>query len=341
MQWKSGSYPLLVLCLAGAFRADSAAQDVSPFRMEGIVTEEGTQQPVSGATIQVLIESEPVVEKKVRSAKTDASGHYSVELPVGHAWEWNLQPPMGYALVRAHEHEQFATTAEQPVFRKDYQVRKGVAWPILVRAPAEALPLGRTYLSLNQQRDQEHFNAFCEVPPDGSGDVTLPLDASGEFTIQCGDVSYVLAAPEEMKLTVDKGFRTDRVTSIDQVGGGDTLLRDGEGRAAKLHGARAVVKDRTATLVIDMRVRPPTDFSPVVGRVEDAQARPLAGAKVEAAFHSEGGSATSMLTATSDVDGKFRLLIPKRERDMRVALVVTKDGYAGIDTEPREIDFAK
>src|SRR4051812_38313573 len=89
------------------------------YRMEGIVTEEGTHRPVEGVTVQVLIQSEREAKERVRSAKTDPSGNYSIALPPGHGWSWGLLPIAGYSPVKSNDLEHFATTTGQPVFRKD------------------------------------------------------------------------------------------------------------------------------------------------------------------------------------------------------------------------------
>ena len=110
------------------------AEDASRYRLEGTVTVEGTNLPLAGVEVQVLIESEPQSEKKVRSAKTNASGKYSVPLPQGHAWAWYIRPPAGYTPVKALDLQLIATTADLPVVVKNYQVRPGLAWNIDVRA---------------------------------------------------------------------------------------------------------------------------------------------------------------------------------------------------------------
>src|SRR5262245_7964095 len=183
----------VAICFLAAFAGHLTAQDSSPFRMEGFVTEEGTQRPISGATVQVLIQSERIPQDRVRSTQTDANGRYSLPLPMGHGWVWQLLPPPGYSPGQALQVEQFATTVGQPVFKKDYQVRKGTAWQIEGRAPAAALPLAKTYFTISQQRDNQYISAYCELGPNPHSWVTLPLDAAGEFRIQCGDVAYTLS----------------------------------------------------------------------------------------------------------------------------------------------------
>ena len=299
------------------------------YRMEGVVTEAGTNRPVAGATVQVLIESEHQADKRVRRATSDSQGRYSLPLPVGHAVAWLLQPPAGYVPGKVLDSEAFATTPEQPAFQKDYQVRRGTAWPVVVRLPADA-PRSRTVLFLSQQREGELFSAFGEVADDGRCVVTLPSDGAGEFHISCGDQERVLVAPGDMKLSVAKEFRTDRVSSLHPLAGGDIELRDEAGRKATLHGLQATLKDRAITLVVEMKVAAATTERHIVGRVIDTQGEPLGEVEVKL-----GNAAT----AISEANGVFRLAISQFPEGEPVSLVVTKDGYGGIDTESRAVEF--
>ena len=76
--------------------ADGVAWAKSPYRMEGVVTDSDTQEPVANTTVQVLITSESDPSKKIRKAVTDDDGRYAVELPAGHGWAWYLVLPDGY-----------------------------------------------------------------------------------------------------------------------------------------------------------------------------------------------------------------------------------------------------
>jgi hypothetical protein len=261
-------------------------------------------------------------------------------VPVGHGVAWSLLPPAGYAPAKTHDMEPFATTVGQPVFKKDYQVRKGVAWKIVVRTPEAGAPLPKTYVSGGQQRENEYVSAFCVLEPEGRGVLTL-FDIGGKFDVRCADEQRTLLAPEPLSVTTEKGFRTDRVKAVTQREGGSTELRDGGGLTATVVGASVQVADETATLVIPVQVRQALDRGIIGGRVVDASGQGIRGAKVRAALHGGGGSATSEFTATTDAAGTFQLSMPDLQTDFQVSLIVTADGYGGLDTEPRKFDFSK
>jgi thiol-disulfide isomerase/thioredoxin/5-hydroxyisourate hydrolase-like protein (transthyretin family) len=315
------------------------ADEASGFRMEGQVTEEGTGQPVADATVQVLIESEHDIESRLRTAKTDANGRYSVALPVGHAWSFGLYPPAGYVPASFDYLEMFATTRDKPVFHKDFVVRRGTVWKIELHAPAAAFPLAKTLVSGGRQQGINYLSNHSELARDGTGVLTLP-DVGGEFDIRCGDFEYRLLAPERMKLQWEKGFQSDRVSAVKEIDGGYEL-RDAEGHTATASGLKVEKAGEAAKLVIDARLRQGADYGTIVGRLVDSHDQPIAGGRVVPAFYEGQGSATSHLHSQSGADGKFRLEIPKRNAAMKVSLVVTKDGYGGHDTEPRTIDFAQ
>src|SRR4029453_14638602 len=138
--------PVVKLCFFLAASVTALADEPSQYRLEGTVTVEGTSLPLEGVVVQVLIESEPQPDKKIRSAKTNASGKYSVALPQGHAWAWYIRPPGGYTPVKALDLQLIATTPDLPVVVKNYQVRPGLAWNVEVRASEAAKPLPKIYL---------------------------------------------------------------------------------------------------------------------------------------------------------------------------------------------------
>lgn len=328
------------LCFLLAASITALADEPSQYRLEGTVTVEGTDLPLAGVEVQVLIESEPHPDKKIRSAKTNASGKYSVPLPQGHAWAWYIRPTAGYTPVKALDQQMLATTANLPVVVKNYQVRPGVAWNIELRAAEGARPLPKIYVNFMQFRESEYLGgSYCELDGKIRETITVP-DIGGQFTISCSDMLRTIHAPANMTVKADVGFRSDQVGSTKEVEGG-VELRDKEGRSAVVKGAKVEVRESAATIVIHIAALPAEKFATVVGRVVDAADRPVEDAEVMVAFHSAGGSAASELATKTDPEGKFRLSVPQFQPDQQIALVVTKPDFAGMDTEVRAVDVAK
>jgi thiol-disulfide isomerase/thioredoxin len=258
---------------------------------------------------------------------------------VGHAWSFGLYPPAGYVPADFDYLEMFATTQDQPVFHKDFLVRRGTAWKVELHAPAAAFPLGKTLVSGGQQQDRNYLSNHCELAAGGTGVLTLP-DVGGDFAIRCGDIEYRLLVPEGMKLRWDKGFQSDRVTAVKETDGGYEL-RDADGHTATASGMKVETTGGGAKLIIEAKLREAADNGAIVGRLVDANNQPIAGGRIVPAFYEGQGSATSHLNTLSGADGQFRLEVPKRNMATKVSLVVTKDGYGGHDTEPQTIDFAQ
>ena len=195
-------------------------------------------------------------------------------------------------------------------------------------------------MTFNQFRENEYLGGSnCELDGKTRETITVP-DIGGPFAVSCSDMLRTISAPDNMSVKADVAFRPDQVASTKE-GDGGIELRDKAGRSAVVQGAKVDVKDGKATIVIDVAARSADKVAAVVGRVVDAADRPIEGAEVMVAFHSNGGSAASELKTKTDAEGKFRLSVPQFQPDLQIALVVAKPGLAGLDTEVRAVNVAK
>ncbi len=313
----------------------------SPYRMEGIVTDADTQQPVANVTVQVLIESETDPALQIRKSHTNEDGRYSVELPAGHGWAWTLLPPAGYCPVEGKSTEVFATTVDRPTFTKNYQVRKGIPVRVMARYPQGLADPPKTIISLRQQKGNEYIHGFCELGDDGAGTVTLQ-QLTGKFNINCGDQNLTLVAPDGVTAHFDEGFDPRHVPSdVIKKDDGSTTVRDAKGATATLQGCDAVVRDNQLTIAIDLkRVGEESATITLKGRIVDADSNGIEGAAVTVAFHSSGGSASSQISAKTKNKGYFSVGVPKPSSAEQVALIITRPGYGGRDTKPMAIAAA-
>lgn len=332
--WRIG-YPLPLLLVLIASNASEAA---SPYRMEGVVTDVETGEPVPHTTVQVLIESAANPAEKIRKAVTGENGRYSIELPAGHGWAWMLRPPAGFTPTEENMTEVFATTVENPVFTKNYQVRRGTPIRVLVRHPNIQAALPTTYVSLVQQKGDDFTSGYCELDENGAGCVTL-LKPEGKFDIHCGDMKQSLTAPEGMAVVLDRGFYPlDVQEEIEHREDGSIVVTDSDGLTATLVNCDAIVEDHQLRIAFDVDAAKADDQTvQLQGRVLDDKSTAVEGATITLAFYSGGGSASSEVTATTDSNGEFSLAIPKLAAEQKVGLTVTAEGFGGIDTEPMEV----
>ncbi len=266
------SYLILLVCVyLGSVNCDAWAKPL--YRMEGVVTDSDTQEPVAKTTVQVLITSEPDPAKKILKAQTDDRGRYSIELPAGHAWAWYLELPDGYCAQNSNPTEVFATTDDHPIFTKNYQVRKGFPIKVVVRYPDTLTNPPKTYVSIGQQKGREYIYAYCELNGESRGTVTLP-QLAGTFNINCGDQQRTLVIPDGMTADFDEGFDPRNVVSEAKRGDdGTVVVRDANGRKATLTKCDAAVSDKQLTIAINVdALRSNESPTKLAGRVVDADA---------------------------------------------------------------------
>lgn len=326
---------LIMLSLASVIQS---SQGESPYRMEGNIVEAETQEPVAGATVEVLIESE-VPETRLRKGVSDAAGHYSVVLPIGHAWAWNVRPPAGYYFTKDNDRV-FVTTAADPVFSKDYQVRRGVTFPVAYRLFDAAPPPADTAITFVQWRDGETLIGDCRLDGATQGTVTVP-DIGGEFQIYGGDTRREIQAAAALSVQFEKGFNAHSVRpEISEPAKGVVEVRDTEGRKALVRGCEISVDKQKMTIVVPMLGRKKDGLRHHLrGQILDAGDNPLSDATVALAFYGPGGGASGSLFTKTNAEGRFTIDVPSHKADGMLGLVVTCKGFAGVDTSPQVIEF--
>ncbi len=316
----------------------SLAWAQSPYRMQGVVMDVETQQPVSGATIQVLIVSEDEPDRQTRKAISDDEGRYSIDLPAGHAQAWTLLPPDGYCAVKNYDTEAFATTLEKPIFTKNYEVRKGFPIKIAVRSSDKITIPPKTYASLRQQQGDDYFQGFLELDRNGTGTITLPK-TTGKFQIFCGDEQGKLVAPDGMIVDFEDGFDPNNVLAdITRHEDGTKTVRDANGLTATLRKCDPTVTNKQMAIVIDVHQESPEKvMTRLQGRIVDVHGEGIEGATVTLAFSwKDSGTISRFSTTTSDT-GHFTVRIPRLRSGTKVALVITHDGFGGLVTKPMDL----
>ena len=258
-----------------------------------------------------------------------------IEVPAGHGWAWHLVPPPGYCSVETNPTQVFATTDDRPVFTKNYQVRRGSPIEFVVRYPDTLSAVPKTFVSLGQQKGNEYISGFCELNEKGTGTVTM-LQLTGKFNVHCGDEKRTLVVPDGMVAEFEEGFDPRNVVSdVKRQDDETVVVRDANSRTATLANCTALVRDRQLIVVINVDAAGSDDESTQLhGRVVDVNTDPIQGATVTVGFYSEGGSGSSDIKATTDSNGQFSVDAPKLSADQKVGLIITREGFGGMDTKP-------
>jgi RNA polymerase sigma factor (sigma-70 family) len=313
---------------------NSQANRTAPaYRLTGSVRVEGTGEPVQGAKFLVLL-SDGGQKQSVTSGR---DGRFDVELPPGQARSWTVVPPAGYWLPNNVEAtETFVLAPDHPVHRKDYLVRRGVAWPFRLTRGAARRPVRGGCVGGSTQK--EYF--LVETDETGLARLTLPPDG-GRITVYAMPHSD---SRDAVTITIERDaqFRPDAVAKMDHREG-RVVLTDADGKTASLTGLdrlQPTIAGGTLVVRVDL---PEPDFrtqAALTGRVLDEQERPIAGAKVALAFGEPSkGSAMSgdpVHEVATDARGDYLIRsVPRRDpegKPSKVFVVATKDGHAGVDS---------
>ncbi len=302
------------------------------FQMTGTVTLAVTGEPIAGAKITVIVAGQnPDGTLRTREGTTDAQGRYTVEVPAGNSRAHWLHCPPGYWREIAGI-EDFVTSTEKPVFRKDYVVRRGPVWRVRVAsASAETPPSGFQISTI-----KENAYALAELDASGHGQITIP-GSPGECQLNAFERNQQFEPIQPVTLKYEAGFRSDEVIEhvVDPQGPAHRLT-DKQGKTATLSGALVTVEKGVATIDFDARPQDPKKLGKVIGVIVDDAGAPVEGAAVGIAMGTRnGGSAMTFLRATSDAAGRFaveRVPIAKSQPDNTVlSVIVTKEGYGGLD----------
>lgn len=298
------------------------------------VTEEGTGEPVRGATVHAHLGiSEPmeVTSKRI----TDASGKCELAVPWGNLRLSTPMPPAGYWMAqkmfgRLVPQESLVVTRAEPIIERSFTATKGVVWPVKVMtvggkplAGARPHAMGRTFGSGRGGIDVTDAM--------GEGLLTLPPEG-GDVQVHCSFEPNLTELPRPVTLQIEPGFDHKNVVRQARAAQGDRIeIFDDQGRKVSYEGCRIAIRDRTAQIVLEVpELVGPSMAVEVAGHVVDHTGQPIKDATVIGGGY---GLPTGEYSKQTDDQGAFRLrgLVkwsPPGEHPA-FPIMVTKDGYAG------------
>jgi len=307
------------------------------YRLAGSVRLEGSGEPVPGATVEVMLSDSGKNHRgEIKAARSGPDGQYIIELPPGNSRTWQIHPPAGYLPPKGLRLlEPFVVTTEEPLHRKDYLVRRGTVWSLLITQSSNTQPIDGNVAA---RIGNETFEA---VPDEKTKQLqlTLPIEA-GKTS---GIFDYETRARIPVTLEWESGFRPDAVKSVSVAAGSSQRFRlqDDVGRTATVESSGKldpVLHEGKLLIHVKLPEPEPKPPSELIGQVIDAKSAPIAGAQVALVYASKNGSGMSGLQATTDAEGRYRIPSIPHDADPaenpKLMLVVTKDGYAGIDSRP-------
>lgn len=313
-----------------------SASEPSAGKLTGRVTDE-QGKPVAGALVRVLVSPGGYAadESRIRRVKTDADGHYAVEIPLGHATCLGVMPPGGYYW-DGLQFPSFATSREKPAQQLDFKVRNGSK--VLVSLDDDKLKNGAKMLLLNG-RGKVPFTFLSESLEDGLASVTVPA-AAGTF-------EFIVLSQEHRPLArsridLPEGFDLLRVEKVSPIDAGTFEILDTAGRRGRVERAQPIWED--GQLALHLRsdsVGAGQRTVRVTGSVVNEQDRPLENAEVRLGFASSVATSSSMTVVRTSPQGSFlldaQMLDEPGQKPRSIFLIVTRDGFAGVVTSPRQV----
>ncbi|WP_337176158.1 sigma-70 family RNA polymerase sigma factor [Paludisphaera sp.] len=313
-----------------------------------VVDEDG--RPAAGALVQALTRDPATGKPAIKSARSGADGMYALDLPPGHVGSVSFVSPPGCWRPNTPTLAALPMylSNDRPTIRADYKVERGMAWDFLLSQGGR--PPDRGGVGSEPFPDLQ-TSAYVESDADGLARLGIPRDRREAKLLASSVGSQWRSVPCSIRW--DEGFRPEAVRSVARLDG--TLDRfwvtDADGRSAMLEAApdgRFRPEIDGGRLVIRVDLPEVKETLPAVeGSIVDRDGKPIAGARVEAAYTrdltTQVGEGDAFAT-TTDSRGRYRLdRLPASvwgRKPTSIRLVVTKDGFSGIDSDPIPVEGA-
>jgi hypothetical protein len=313
----------------------------SSYRMTGMVRVEGTGEAVKGA--RLLVRQGEIGENpppKERVVETGADGRFAIDLQAGNVRAWfNAAPPGYWIPTNQAIFEAFAVGPNEPLIQKEYRVRKGTPWNVRFTRGADHRPFpgymgGSGTGGIFYAQADDRGQATLTLPTEG-GKVTLSILESSPVSNQ------VRTGSLSANLEWEPNFRPDQLKDITRLEGNDRRFRlidiDAKSATLQAHSSIEPVKEDGKLIIrVDLADRSSKDLGSLTGQVLDAQGQPIEGAEVAVASMGNPNSNEPRHRATTDAQGRYRLLdLPRRTIDGRplpMRVLVSRSGYAGLAT---------
>ncbi len=321
----------------------TAPAETNGYFVTGVVTDDKTGQPIADASIQLIVPAEPNAAKRVLRGSTNADGRYRIAVPLGTVRLWYPSLKPGYWIVEPSQNMVSLTTSlGQPIASHDIRARSAPVWRAKyvgqVRAESNFIAvmeladdsLRRKVLARETWSSQTPLNQWNSL---------FAADGTAAFT-QIGDSGKLVisAADAKAELIVDANFDNARVTSaVFDPDTKYTLMRDAEGRTARLHGATVETNDGVPTILFVPRAVESISLK-IVGTALGSDAKPLPDVEVRVAIQNEvGGGVLEDRFVLTKPDGSFELQLdlPKLMQSSlhKVSANFRKAGLANTDSK--------
>lgn len=319
--------------------SDSQAVHPSRGRIVGTVLVAGTNEPVAGAKVPVFLGKMQQGHYRSVTGTTDKNGRYSLEVPIGQVQLSTPHLPPGFwaspSLITA------ITSAAAPVFTKDYSTRPGPIWHVRVRVARQHLPVPHLRCAVTRLEKKLHASTYSTTDAQGMARITLP-GFHGDFQLNLVDWNRLNVWQAKLvNVVIEDGFRVETASQVKPGVEHDSFeIRDKNGKLATVRGGQVTLDRGRALIDVELVPVASVGTGEIIGKVADDAGRPIRGAQVTVVYQNKSGaSVMTEFAATSGADGRFaieNIACTGAEPGDQMSLVVLKDGYAGIDSPPRD-----
>jgi thiol-disulfide isomerase/thioredoxin len=178
----------------------------------------------------------------------------------------------------------------------------------------------------------------------GIAQLTLPA-RGGTYNVTFFHKEYRLFTLTPAKLSIETGFQPGRVVRTRDGEDDAVVFEDSAGRTATLSGAEGVLTDGQAEILFRTALPRKEDLLHVAGRVANRDGEPVADALVALGTSFRDGHNLWPLHIRTGSDGRFAIggldrKIFDNTLQPEVFLMVKRDGYGGVETNPVAVDLA-
>ncbi|QDV50481.1 M56 family metallopeptidase [Gimesia fumaroli] len=326
--------------------------------ISGTVQDTQTGKPVTNAEIQILVASEPDPDKRVLKGTTNEAGRYRIEVPLGNVQLWFPTLKPGYWLMPEESMQALVTTPEKPIVNHDLQAQTGAVWNVHWKGKLnqqQRQQLGvqnkdqpvRLLASVQEVADDAKRAAWLKGEPvsfqkaNATSMNYLDEEGRGQLTEVGTSGKYILTLVNmSAELIVAPGFDNSQVVALRRLPDSNTTqMMDKEGRKATIKNGTATINNGVPLLIFVPKASKPVGNQKLVGRVVDAEGKPLTEVRVGVVSGTQGGgSGDTGVSTKSALDGSFSLDFPiydygnQAADKLQFSVVLTQKGYAGMDS---------
>lgn len=311
----------------------------------GTVREAGTNEPIAGAEVGLLVETEQEPEKRVPKGITDSEGRYRIEVPMGSVQLWFPWLKPGYWLASGDTVKQLVTSPDKPEVVHDIIAHRAPVWQLQAIGDVSDAPM----ISAMEEPDatkraaiiKGEYVSWDETPPSAFGQ----LDSTGRGSLTQVGISgglIVSVVNVRAEMVVEPGFDNNRVVTAERLpDSAITQMIDEAGRMATVTEATVTLHNGAPLLTFQLKSTEPKAFQKLTGNVVDEQDKPISGVRVGAAGRTKGGGGSVWpVETTTNQDGSFELEVPIHRQStgkLQFAVIITADGYAALDTAYQDV----